>query len=207
MDSLLAVDEAAKILGTTSRFPRRLIAERATGSGFCVDPIGWVLAEIVSNPNLILFGKPGTGKSTTVKAILFRLMHFGVRTLIAGDVKDEYEQLCHAVGVHPFALGVGLPTRINPLDPGPLGQDWARLSDIQRAERARVIHGRWLILLKALIGAQGIATTPADDDALTAALTELTGWNPGSGHLAPVTIPQVWAALRDPSPDLAHACR
>ncbi len=28
MDSLLSVDEAAKILGTTSRFPRRLIAER-----------------------------------------------------------------------------------------------------------------------------------------------------------------------------------
>ncbi len=28
MDSLLSVDEAAKLLGTTSRFPRRLIAER-----------------------------------------------------------------------------------------------------------------------------------------------------------------------------------
>jgi len=28
MESLLSVDEAAKILGTTSRFPRRLIAER-----------------------------------------------------------------------------------------------------------------------------------------------------------------------------------
>lgn len=28
MDRLLTVDEAAEILGTTSRFPRRLIAER-----------------------------------------------------------------------------------------------------------------------------------------------------------------------------------
>ena len=93
-----------------------------TGSGFCVDPMAWVLAQITSNPNLMLFGKPGTGKSTIVKAILFRLMHFGVRTLVAGDVKDEYEPLCRAVGVHPFALGVGLPTRINPLDPGPLGR-------------------------------------------------------------------------------------
>lgn len=61
-----------------------------TGSGFCVDPMAWVLAQITSNPNLMLFGKPGTGKSTIVKAILFRLMHFGVRTLVAGDVKDEY---------------------------------------------------------------------------------------------------------------------
>lgn len=28
MDRLLTVDEAAELLGTTSRFPRRLIAER-----------------------------------------------------------------------------------------------------------------------------------------------------------------------------------
>jgi len=96
-----------------------------SGAGFCVDPMGWVLAEITSNPNLVLFGKPGTGKSTTVKAILFRLMLFGVRTLVAGDVKDEYEKLCRAVGVEPFALGVGMPARINPLDLGPLGQDWS----------------------------------------------------------------------------------
>jgi len=179
----------------------------STGSGFCVDPIGWVLAEIVSNPNIVLFGKPGTGKSTTVKAILFRLMHFGVRTLIAGDVKDEYERLCAAVGVQPFALGVGLPARINPLDVGPLGQDWRSLTDEQRAERARVIFGRWLVLLKALIGAQGIATTPADEDALTAVLADLTGWTAGSSLLRPITIPQVWAGLRDPTDDLAHACR
>jgi len=178
-----------------------------TGSGFCVDPIGWVLAEIVSNPNLVLFGKPGTGKSTTVKAILFRLMHFGVRTLIAGDVKNEYEQLCRAVGVQPFALGIGMPARINPLDAGPLGQGWDALTDGQRTDRARVIFGRWLVLLTALIGAQGVATTPADDDALTAVLTDLTGWSAGSPRLRPVTIPQVWAALRDPTADLAHACR
>ena len=72
----------------------------------------------------MLFGKPGTGKSTTAKAFLFRPMRFGVRTLVAGDVKDEYEPLCRAVGVEPFTLGIGLPTRINPLDPGPLADRW-----------------------------------------------------------------------------------
>ncbi len=178
-----------------------------SGAGFCVDPVGWVLAEIVSNPNLVLFGKPGTGKSTTVKAILFRLMLFGVRTLVAGDVKDEYEKLARAVGVTPFALGVGMPARINPLDLGPLGHGWDRLPETLRGERARVIFGRWLVLLKALAGAQGVATTAADEDVLAVVLSQLTGWAGGNGTLRVITIPQVWAALRDPTAELAHACR
>jgi hypothetical protein len=178
-----------------------------SGAGFCVDPMGWVLSEITSNPNLVLFGKPGTGKSTTVKAILFRLMLFGVRTLVAGDVKDEYEKLARAVGVEPFALGVGMPARINPLDLGPLGAGWDSLSDTERADRARVIFGRWLVLLKALVGAQGVPTTAADEDALSAVLAQLTGWAAGSGQLRVITIPQVWTALRDPSDELAEACR
>ncbi|MGV1009833.1 MAG: ATP-binding protein [Dermatophilaceae bacterium] len=178
-----------------------------TGSGFCVDPMAWVLAQITSNPNLMLFGKPGTGKSTIVKAILFRLMHFGVRTLVAGDVKDEYEPLCRAVGVHPFALGVGLPTRINPLDPGPLAGRWDTLTTQMQAERTQLIFARWLVLLRALVGAQGWTTSPADEDALRAVLAEVTGQASGSCALAPTTIPAVWAALRDPTAELAYACR
>lgn len=178
-----------------------------TGAGFFVDPVGWTLADVVSNPNLMLFGKPGTGKSTTVKAILFRSMRFGVRTLVAGDVKDEYEPLCRAVGVEPFSLGVGLPARINPLDPGPLAHRWEQLpADVQQ-QRARLIFARWLVLLRALVGAQHVTTTPSDEDALRAVLAAITGWDNGSRLLAPATIPAVWAQLRDPSRELADACR
>ena len=180
-----------------------------SAGAFYVDPVGWVLAEpaIVTNPNLITFGKPGTGKSATVKLCLLRLMRFGVRTFIAGDVKGEYEDLCLAVGVRPIALGPGLPARINALDLGPLGQGLADVSRQEVLRRSTATFSRWLVLLRALIGVRGVAVTPSGEEALGAVLRDLTGWSVGSDVMAPVTIPQVWHALRDPSPELASECR
>ena len=72
-----------------------------SGGSFYADPLGWVLDDTipVTNPNLFVFGKPGRGKSATVKAFLLRMMDFGYRALILGDPKDEYERLCRAFGV------------------------------------------------------------------------------------------------------------
>jgi hypothetical protein len=180
-----------------------------TAGAFYVDPAGWVLARpaIVTNPNLVTFGKPGTGKSATVKVCLLRLMRFGVRTIIAGDVKGEYEDLCRAVGVTPIALGPGLPARVNALDLGPLGQG---LTGLPREEILRwqsMTFSRWLVLLRALIGVRGVQLTPSGEEALGVVLRELTGWTAGNHTLAPVTIPQVWSALRDPTESMARECR
>ena len=100
-----------------------------SGGSFYADPLGWVLNDTVpvTNPNMFVFGKPGRGKSATVKALLLRMIDFGYRALILGDPKDEYEKLCRAFGVEPFAIGPGLPTRINPLAFGPLGVGWNQL--------------------------------------------------------------------------------
>ena len=106
-----------------------------SGGSFYADPFGWVLDDTVpvTNPNMFVFGKPGRGKSATVKALLLRMMDFGYRALILGDPKDEYEKLCRALGVEPFAIGPGLPARINPLAFGPLG---ARLGPARRGRGA-----------------------------------------------------------------------
>ncbi|GAA5188497.1 ATP-binding protein [Rugosimonospora acidiphila] len=178
-----------------------------SAGGFYVDPVGWVLSQTVTNPNLIFFGKPGQGKSTTVKAFLLRMMLFSARTLIAGDVKGEYESLCRAVGSEPIALGLGLPVRINPLDLGPLGTGWDRLSTIERESRAALIFARWVVLLKALVGARDVIVSPSDESALTTVLGELSGWSRGGGMLRTVTIPQVHDALARPTLELARACR
>ncbi len=57
------------------------------------------------------FGKPGRGKSATTKAFALRMMDFGYRTLILGDPKDEYENLCAALGVD------AVPDRPRPAGP------------------------------------------------------------------------------------------
>lgn len=180
-----------------------------SAGAFYVDPAGWVLANpaIVTNPNLVTFGKPGMGKSATVKLCLLRLMRFGVRTIVAGDVKGEYEDLCRAVGVTPIALGPGLPARINALDLGPLAHGLAGLPREEILRRSTTTFSRWLVLLRALIGVRGVLVTPSGEEALGAVLRELTGWTAGNDVLAPVTIPQVWQALRDPSESMAEECR
>ncbi|MFL6113373.1 MAG: ATP-binding protein, partial [Catenulispora sp.] len=109
--------------------------------------------------------------------------------------------------VEPIALGLGLPVRINPLDLGPLGHGWDSLPEDERKTRATTIFARWVVLLKALIGARGVDVTPADENALTTVLAELSGWAGGGGRLRTVTIPEVWHTLSRPSKELADACR
>src|SRR5581483_7701339 len=61
-----------------------------SGGAWHCHPVEWVLRGIATNPNMVIFGEPGRGKSSTVVAFLLRMMLFGVKTLISGDVKGEY---------------------------------------------------------------------------------------------------------------------
>src|SRR5699024_7839560 len=114
---------------------------------------GWVLDEsvLVTNPNVIQMGKPGTQKSTTVKCTALRMMEYGYRLLILGDIKDEYVDVCRALGQEPFEVGIGLPARINPLDFGPLRQGWERLDRQEIERRSQIVFSRWLTLVGGLV--------------------------------------------------------
>ena len=173
-----------------------------SGGAFYCDPIGWVTSDEVpvTNPNVFVFGKPGRGKSATVKAFCLRMMDFGYRVLVLGDPKDEYEPLCRALGVEPFALGHGLPARVNPLALGPLGHRWRYLDARETQRRSAIIFARWLVLLRGLVGSQTIGEQrvpfgPSDEKAISTALRELTGYASGNTVLREVTIPTLWHAL------------
>ncbi|MGH2842009.1 MAG: ATP-binding protein [Solirubrobacteraceae bacterium] len=90
------------------------IGRESGGGAFCFDP--WVLYEqgVLDDPNALIIGKLGQGKSALVKTLLWRMLLFGRRAFVL-DVKREYGPLCEALGVTPIALAPGRGVRLNPL--------------------------------------------------------------------------------------------
>lgn len=173
-----------------------------SGSSFHAHPIEWVLRGLASNPNIITWGEPGLGKTSTIAALAARLACFGVKLWVAGDVKGEYSPLVRALGGTPIALGHANGARLNALDLGPLAARWPSFGVArQRAELDGVL-ARWTTLLLALAQAQGAAPTVTDEAVLSAALRDLTGAADGATQLREVTIPTVARALADPSEHL-----
>jgi len=178
-----------------------------SGGAFYVHPIEWVLRNIVSNPNLIFFGEPGTGKSSTIVALFLRMMEFGVKTLIAGDTKGEYSPVVRALGYTPIELGQGLPNRLNPLDLGPLSALWEQLGTEAAVQALNGLIGRWQALLAALIAAQGYTLTVTDSMVITKALRDLVGVTDGNTRPRPVTVPRLHHALANPTEQFWSTCR
>ncbi|MCW2765400.1 MAG: ATP-binding protein [Nocardioides sp.] len=180
-----------------------------SGGSFYCDPMGWVNDDSigVTNPNVFIFGKPGRGKSATVKAFMLRMIRFGYRSIVLGDVKDEYEDISRALGVEPYRIGPGMPGRINPLDFGPIALDWEKQDRVESARRGAIIFNRWLALIRGLIGSQQVPFTPTESRVVNRVLRDLTGWTHGQTRLTQVTIPMVWAALDNPTDQLIKDCR
>ena len=118
---------------------RGVYVGRQTGSdaSFVHDPWQQYQAGVVTNPNMLLAGVIGRGKSALAKSLALRMTAFGVRVYVPGDPKGEWGAVASAVGVQPIALGRGLSARINPLDPGPrpvamVEADWLREVETRR---------------------------------------------------------------------------
>ncbi|CUU60766.1 AAA-like domain-containing protein [Parafrankia irregularis] len=176
-----------------------------TGAAFACHPVEWLRRGLVRNPNMLVSGSPGAGKSATLKALALRLSQFGVSTLVLGDLKGEYGALVQAVGGTVSELGPGLPGRLNPLDAGPLG---ARLpaDPILLTERLAEIGRRRLRLLVTLVGAR-TPVGPEDETVLAEALRITTGEQLAYTTLADPTIPDVHRVLLDAPDSLVAAVR
>ena len=171
-----------------------VIGDDLLGGSFVFDPFELYAAGVVSNPNLVVFGQIGRGKSAFVKTFLWRQAVFGRRAWVV-DPKGEYGDLADAWGVRPVALRPGGAVRLNPLDPGPdegaAGSDGSNPTARRRTE-----------LLASLASAcLGRSLAPRERAALGVALIDAA-----AGVDVP-TVPIVVEALLAPSAEAAQSLR
>lgn len=89
------------------------------GDGFWYDPFSAYQAGLVTNPNVIVAGEPGMGKSTAVKTFVHRSVGTLERWVAIADPKGEYADLAAELDLQVITLHPGGTTRLNPLDVEP----------------------------------------------------------------------------------------
>jgi type IV secretory pathway VirB4 component len=159
------------------------VGRDASGGAFCYDP--WVLygEGMLDDPNAIVLGKLGQGKSSLVKTLLWRMLLFGRRAFVL-DIKREYGPLCDAVGVRPISLEPGGGVRLNPL--------------ASRPEE----HAQLELLRAVSVTALGGPLTQIEAAALREALRIVRARGRGEP-----TLPEIAAALFAPTAEMADALR
>ena len=176
-----------------------LIGRDVLGGSFVYDPFTLYRRGVVTNPNMVVIGQIGRGKSSFVKSYLWRQAVFG-RSAWVIDPKGEYGPLCRAWGVTPVALRPGGPVRLNPLDTG-------EVVITEGGDRTDEHAARRTALTASLaVSCLGRDLLPRERAAIDAALAATDAAARTGSMLAP-TLPQVVEALLDPGADAAAALR
>lgn len=179
--------------------------QAGSDASFVFDPWELYIEGVITNPNMLLVGVIGRGKSALAKSLAMRMTAFGVRVYVPGDPKGEWGEVARMLGTEPIALGRGLPARVNPLDPG------ARPKRMPTDEWHREVLARRNTLLASLAEtALDRRLQPVERNALLVALTTVTtqydtgrhsGSDTGAGS-SPV-LPEIVHALMNPTDDTA----
>ncbi|MFF5438848.1 ATP-binding protein [Streptomyces achromogenes] len=186
-------------------------------ASFVFDPFALYGKEGFTNPNVLLAGVIGQGKSALAKSFALRSIAFGYRVYVPCDPKGEWTPVAQALGGTCVALGPGLPGRLNPLDAAPRPDsiaeaDWEGEIRKRRllllGSLARTVLGRDLMPMEhtaldvaldvAVTQAAGAGRTPLLGDVATA-LNQPARLDEAAGTMA--------GQLGDAARDLAHAVR
>ncbi|MFD7204389.1 ATP-binding protein [Streptomyces sp. NPDC059893] len=170
-----------------------------------------------TNPNILLAGVIGMGKSALAKSLAVRAVAFGYRIYVPCDPKGEWTVVAQELGGQAIALGPGLPGRLNPLDaparpPGVSERDWA--SEVRKRRLLLLGSLAKTVLRRDLHPMEHTALDVALDQAVTHA--DATGTIPLLGEVAYVlgsperldgALGELSGRLGQAAEDLAHALR
>lgn len=198
-------------------------------SVFAYDPWDWYDAGLMTNPNGLIMGEIGSGKSSLVKTMVSRGFEHGRGAAIT-DPKGEYDDLASHLGFTPIYLGPGCAARLNPFDLAAGGnEDPARAQDrhlemlqalatgvlrreLTEAERAlcRIavakITGGYLEPVVGLDGTPGVAVRPGSKlrtPLITEVMDAMMSPDPNLVGELPISAGE----LRDKTADLIMGCR
>lgn len=115
------------------------------GSAFVYSPFELYNADVISDPNIIISGKVGEGKSTVVKCLASRGAAFGHRSYVPADVKGEWSGPAESIGGSAFRIGPGMLARINPL-----ANPISRPPSVSEEEWVVTSRNRRILLLEAI---------------------------------------------------------
>jgi hypothetical protein len=172
------------------------------GGAFSFDPFELYAAGLLTNPNMLVVGQVGSGKSALVKTLLWRALAFGYTAWVA-DPKGEYGDLAAAAGAPVIRLGPDQAARLNPLDTDPIATDEAASLGNGRRDRVGSGDGRVRLVAALAATALGRPLQPVEHAAATLALDAVTR---GAGRSVPV-LPDLVEALLAPSPVAAGQVR
>ncbi|MBT2409363.1 ATP-binding protein [Streptomyces sp. ISL-12] len=187
-------------------------------ASFVFDPFAlYGKVEGFTNPNVLLAGVIGQGKSALAKSLALRSVAFSYRVYVPCDPKGEWTPVAEALGGTSVALGPGLPGRLNPLDAAP------RPASVTEDDWNGEIRKRRLLLLGSLARTVlGRDLLPMEHTALDVALDLVvtraakTDQTPLLGDVAtalndPVALDRaagmMSGRLGEAARDLAHAVR
>ncbi len=178
-----------------------LVGRDLLGATFAYDPFELYRSGFLTNPNMVVIGQIGRGKSAFVKTYLWRLAVFGRRAWVV-DPKGEYGALARAWGVTPVALRPGGSIRLNPLDAVPASRGVGKDDEDVARQRCELLAS----ISAASLGRQLL---PTERSALDLAVSDTSSPGPsrsrGAGRQGSgPTLPMVVDALLHPA---THAAR
>ena len=159
------------------------------GGAFVHDPFELYRLGAITNPNMLVLGQIGRGKSAFVKTYLYRHAAFGRRVVVL-DPKGEYAPLAYALGSAPITIAPGGSIRVNPLE--------VMRADAPGIDGVALRRARLEILVAVTSACLGRDLRPVERCSLEVALDTASA-------TATPTIPAVVAALMAPDPDRSLA--
>ncbi len=193
-----------------------LIGRDLFGGSFCFDPWDLYRRGVLTNPNVIVLGQVGRGKSTFVKTFVWRQVAWGRQAWVV-DPKGEYGALANACGARPLRLAPGGSVRLNPLDlasgvigrrppgsdvPGAIGANLEPSSGAgDRAGATGMLRRRAELACSLAASSLARPLTPPERTAVELAVRAV------AGRATAPTLPDLVAAMLDPDPTLAATVR